>query len=110
MRIKKIYVAEDIPKGQPKKKNEDLDYGLLNTDVIVQLQNGHSYRANFITLKKLVNEFQGHQQQVEGLAKKYFWTKSMVIVNDMQKEELTPIIEYMIEEGDFQMIFEKLAK
>lgn len=117
MRIKKIYLAEDLPtnkEGVPKEQKatekEVLDYNLLNTDVIVQLDDGHTYKANFITLKKLASEFQAHQKMVEGLAKKYFWSKSMVIVNDMVKEDLLPLITYMIEEGDFQMIFEKLEK
>lgn len=115
MRIKKIYVAEDLPIAKegksgekPANKKDVLDYSLMNTDVIVQLDDGHSYKANFITLKKLANEFLAHQKKVESLAKKYFWSKSMVIVNDMEKEELIPMIQYMIEEGDFQMIFEKL--
>lgn len=115
MRIKKIYLAEDlptveegIPGEQPGTANEVLDYALLNTDVIVQLDDGNSYKANFITLKKLAAEFQAHQKNVESLGKKYFWSKSMVIVNDMEKEDLLPMVEYMIEEGDFQMIFEKL--
>jgi len=115
MHIKKIYVAEDLPTGEegvsgkkPVSQKEPLDYSLLNTDVIVQLDDGHSYKANFITLKMLASDFQAHQKKVESLAKKYFWSKNMVIVNDMEKEELIPMIEYMIKEGDFQMIFEKL--
>jgi len=108
MRIKKIYVAEDIPGDRPEEEKEDVNYGLLNTDVIVQLDDGNSYRANFISLTKLANEFQAHQKQVEGLAKKYFWSKSTVIVNDLKKDQLMQMVEYMIEEGDFQMIFEKL--
>ncbi len=114
MRIKKIYLAEDLPtvdtsisRKKPVGK-EELDYSLLNTDIIVQLENGQSYKANFITLKKLINEFQSNQKKVFGLAKKYFWSKSMVIVNDIEEKDLYLMIEYMIEEGDFQLIFEKL--
>lgn len=116
MRIKKIFLAEDLPTGmegtsgeKQVSKNETLDYSLLNTDVIVQLYDGNSYKANFITLKKLASEFQAHLKKVDSLAKKYFWSKSMIIVNDIEKEDLIVMIEYMIEEGDFQVIFEKIT-
>lgn len=108
MRIRKIYVAEDIPDKDWGKDKKKIDYKLLNTDVIVNLDDGNAYRANFITLEKLIKELKNHRGAVGGQAKKYFWSRSMVIVNDVGKKELEPLIEYMIAEGDFQMIFEKL--
>lgn len=108
MQIKQIHLAEDIPDSNLESEKEALEYDLLNTDVIVRLDNGHSYRANFITLKKLAIEFKALQKNVGGIGKNYFWSKSMVIVENMGKDDLAHIIEYMVEEGDFQMIFEKL--
>lgn len=102
MTIKKIYLPEEIEK-------EGLDYGFIDTDVIVQLDNGGKYKAHFMAIKKLVDDFQTYQETAADPIKKYLWSKSMVLVDDMEKKDLFPMIEYMIQEGDFQMIFEKLS-
>ena len=62
-----------------------------------------------MAIKKLVDDFQTSQKKAEDHPKKYLWSKNMVLVSDMEKKDLYPMIEYMIEEGDFQMIFEKLS-
>lgn len=117
MTIRKIYLSEDLPTKQSdlsvKQKESDkrvMDYDFLNTDVLVQLEGGDLYRANFITLQKLIDEMQAHEVEAIHQGRKYYWSKNMVIVKDMRKKDLFPIIEYMIEEGDFQVIFEKLTK
>jgi len=108
MHIKKIYLAEDLPDEKSGVQKEALDYGFMNTDVIVQLDNKNTYRANFITLKKLVETFNEHQNKAEDLSKEYLWSKNMVITKNLEKKVLKPMVEHMIEEGDFQLIFEKL--
>ncbi|MEX0290377.1 MAG: hypothetical protein AB3N14_14825 [Flavobacteriaceae bacterium] len=102
MTINKIYLSEEI-------ENDQVDYAHLKTDVIVHLDDGSKYRANFISITRLINEMQEYHQIAESFAKKYFWSNSMVIVNEIEKKDLYPMINYMIEEGDFQMIFEKLT-
>jgi hypothetical protein len=102
MTINKIYLSEAV-------ENERLDYDLLDTDVIVELNNGVKYSAHFISIGKLVDELTDRQITLNDPSQKYFWSKNMVIVRDMEKQEMLPMIEYMIEEGDFQMIFEKLT-
>lgn len=101
MTIKKIHLSEAI-------ENKELDYSLINTDVIIQLDNEDKYIANFIAIKKLVEDIEMHWKATKGPSKKYYWSKNMVIVKSLKKKELLPMIEYMIDEGDFQMIFEKL--
>lgn len=101
MKIQEIFLSEEL-------ENELLDYGQLNTDVIVCLKEGGKYKANFIALKKLRKEFETHQKKATNYARQYYWSENMVIVKNMNKKNLLPMIEYMIEEGDFQLIFEKL--
>lgn len=108
MTVQKIYLAEDLSKNSAEK--EEVDYSVLNTDVIVKLDDDSTYRANFITMKKLASDFKISQERSKDMGKKYFWTKNMVIVDDIKAEDLRPMVNYMIDEGDFQVIFEKLTR
>ena len=101
MNITKIYLSEE--------ENEVLDYGSINTDVIVQLDNDYKYSAHFISIKKLTHDIEAHRKSTKDPSNKYYWSQNMVIVNDMDEKDLIPIIEHMIQEGDFQMIFKKLS-
>lgn len=101
MTIKKIYLPEAM-------ENERFDHGFMNTDVIVQLDNEDKFVANFIAIKKLVEDIETDWKTTKDPAKKYYWSKNMVIVKSLKKKELLPMIEYMIDEGDFQLVFEKL--
>lgn len=107
MTIRRIYLSEDLTSDLAEK--EEVDYSVLNTDVIVKFDDDSTYRANFITLKRLATEFQLHRKRKQNMDKKYFWSKSMVIVDDLKAEDLKPMVNYMIDEGDFQVIFEKLT-
>lgn len=89
-------------------ENEKFDYGFMNTDVIVQLDNEDKFVANFIAIKKLVEDIETDWKTTKDPEKKYYWSKNMVIVKSLKKKELLPMIEYMIDEGDFQLVFEKL--
>lgn len=101
MTIKKIYLPEAM-------ENERFDYGFMNTDVIVQLDNEDKFVANFIAIKKLVEDIETDWKTKKNPSKKYYWSRNMVIVKSLKKKELLPMIEYMIDEGDFQLVFEKL--
>ena len=86
-----------------------MDYDLLQTDVIVQFDTGSTYSAKFIALQKLIDDIQNHRKSAKGPSNKYYWSQNMVIVNDIDKTDLLPIVQHMIQEGDFQIIFEKLS-
>ena len=102
MNIAKIYLSEEGESGK-------LDYDLLHTDVIVQFDTGNTYSAKFIAIQKLIDDIRNHRKSTKDPSNKYYWSQNMVIVNDMDKKDLVPILEHMIQEGDFQMIFEKLS-
>lgn len=101
MTIDRIYLSQST-------ENQEIDYNHLNTEVIVHLKNGAKYRATFISISELESQLQETQKLEGNDARKYFWSESLVIVKNIQKEDLLPMIEYMIEEGDFQLIFEKM--
>lgn len=101
MTIKQLYVSEDI-------KNDEVDFSGMDTEVIVVLSNGKKYRAHFTVMRKLAAEVEKKQQDSQEVAQKYYWCKDRVIVNKISRKDLHPIVEHMMDEGDFQMIFEKL--
>lgn len=76
-----------------------------STDVIVEMRGGQRYSATFFTQKqiqnKLANEFTTNQP--------YFWVKNLVVVNNIKQSNVEHVVREMIEEGDFQLVFEKLT-
>ncbi|MCX2743865.1 hypothetical protein OO013_08310 [Mangrovivirga sp. M17] len=101
MTIDKIYLSQESA-------NQTVDFNHLNTEVIVKIGTGFKYRANFICVTELEKEFEKEFNDSKNVAKKYFWSKNLVIVKNITKNDLLPIIENMIDEGDFQLIFEKM--
>ena len=102
MNVTKIYLSEEEDNGK-------LNYDVLHTDVIVQSDTGHTYCAKFIAIQKLIDDIKAHRESEKNPSSKYYWSKHMVIVNDIDKQDLVPIVNHMIQEGDFQMIFRKLS-
>lgn len=101
MTIDKIYLSQES-------ENQELDFDHLNTEVIVLSDDGNKYRASFICIPELERKISEDQEIKKNVAKKYFWSRSLVIVSNIKKGDLLPMVEYMIEEGDFQLIFEKM--
>jgi hypothetical protein len=87
----------------------DIDYNDLNTDVIVQFDNGDKYSATFFSVKNLQNMIDelDHLQD-RNAVRQYYKIMNMVLVKDFNQGDLQPIIEAMLSEGDFQLIFKKI--
>jgi hypothetical protein len=85
-----------------------LDFEDLNTDVIVSLDNGDEYIATFFSFKNLQGMIEEHRHSKEFLTRRCYKTLNAVLVNDFKYENLRPVIERMIVEGDFQVMFKKL--
>lgn len=85
------------------------DYDDLNTDVIVQFENGEKYIATFFSFKNLKNMIGDVEQEYATKpAYQYYKILNMVLVKDFNQGNLRPVIEAMILEGDFQLIFQKI--
>ncbi len=98
----------DIVLTAEKLKNEPLDYDDLNTDVIVQFDNGDKYIATFFSHKSLVDMFEMDMKSGDFYLDQYYNILNMVLVRDFNNGDLHAIIENMIAEGDFQLIFKKI--
>ena len=78
-----------------------------DTDVFVHLNDGKKYVATFCTYKKmelLMNDI----RSVEERPKNYLWFKNLVLVKEIEEEQIFEVVEEMIDEGDFQVLFKKL--
>lgn len=86
-----------------------------STDVIVQLsegmtthQNRQKYVATFFTYESLLSMKDHHFKTGEYLNGKYFFFKNMVIIDNCSKESITEVVNDLINEGEFEQVFEKL--
>ena len=82
------------------------DYENLHTDVIVQFDNGDKYFASFMSYKKL-------EEMIDELRKRgektgLYRVLQTVLVKDFNNGNLLPVIEAMLTEGDFQLVFKKM--
>ena len=88
--------------------DHSVDYGGLNTDVIVQLDNGDEYVATFYSVKSLQGMMNEHMNSEQYKAKGFYKILDAVLINDLGNSDLLPVIENMIGEGDFQVVFKKV--
>jgi hypothetical protein len=85
-----------------------LDYADLNTDVIVRFADGDEYVATFFSFRNLEAMFAENRMEQEQHAEPYYKILNAVLVESLQKSKLLPVIEHMIVEGDFQVVFRKI--
>jgi hypothetical protein len=91
-----------------KLRNESVDYEDLNTDVIVHFDSGDKYFATFFSYKSLQNMVEADRASSDLHAEPYYRILDMVLIQDFNNGNLQPIIEAMISEGDFQLVFRKM--
>ena len=101
-------VIKDIVITAERLSNSPLDYENLNTDVIVNFDNGDKYIATFFSHESLKQMLEMDIKTGEFFSEKYYRILNMVIIKDFNTGDLHQIIESMIAEGDFQLVFKKL--
>lgn len=99
--VSKVLITAEFTDDQPP------DYSDVNSDVIVEFDNGDQYVATFYSLKnleKMINELKNDN----GITSAPFYKLlNIVLVKDFNNGDLLPVIDEMIAEGDFQLIFRK---
>lgn len=84
------------------------DYQNVNSDVIVEFEDGNKYAATFFTsmnLEKMIKDLEASDEFASGQSYKLL---NIVLVKDFNNGDLTPVVDEMIAEGDFQLIFKKI--
>lgn len=82
------------------------DYENLSTDVIVQFENGDKYIAAFISAKSLENIVD--ELDSSGETGNPYEILNYVLIKDFNYGDLRPIVDAMLAEGDFQLVFKKM--
>ena len=100
--ITAVFFSDRPEAGRP------VDYEDINTDVIVQFENGDQYSAVFYSHKNLHNVMNEIEESDEYRSYTYYRVLDIVLVRDFNDGDLRPIIEAMLKEGDFQLIFKKI--
>ncbi|MEN0047024.1 MAG: hypothetical protein AAF806_08210 [Bacteroidota bacterium] len=102
-----LQISRIILSGEKEESNE-IDYVNTCTDVIVELENGDTFIASFLTFHHLFTIIQSNIENGNFLNGKYFWMELMVLVKDCSIATIEAVIEDMIEEGDFLLAFQRL--
>ncbi len=85
------------------------DYDDLQTDVFVNFDNGDQYVATFFSYKCWKNMMDADMMAPDYFIDNYYRiVLNTVLIKDFNNGNLRPIIDSMIAEGDFQLIFRKI--
>jgi|GEM_PF-2195555 len=95
--VKNIILTACLETGRP-------DYEDLNTDVIVQFDNGDKYFATFMSYKNLEHLLHKGAEDNSNI----YVVLNTVLVKDFNNGDLMPVIDAMLSEGDFQLVFKKI--
>lgn len=79
-----------------------------NSDVIVTLKDDSRYVATFFTYANIERLRSKNRQTGECLNGKYFWASDMILIEQIEREEITQVIEHLIKEEEFNQVFRRL--
>ncbi len=102
MKIQRLHLSID------KQALNTIDSSYDYTDVIVELSTQKKFIASFFSYKSIEQLKLHHQKTGEYLSGKYFQANNMVLVENCSKENVITIIRELIEEGEFNQIFQEL--
>ena len=101
-KIKKVLLTAEMKKDENGKSISG------NTDVIVQLDNGSKYIASFFSYD-YIKDVRDKNIKTGAFAKgKYFWDKHMVLVEECSLKVINPVINEIVNEGEFFNVFSLL--
>jgi len=104
-KIKTIWIASEIKFaiiGIPEEEKEVND----NSDVIVTFEDGRRYVATFFTYQNIQWLIEKNKRSGECLNGRYFWASDMILVERINRKEITEVIHHLIEEEEFEYVFD----
>lgn len=57
-----------------------------------------------------VDDGKKHKQTGECLSSAYFWASNMLLIDCVSRQHIEEVIDYLIKEGEFEVIFTLLLK
>lgn len=76
-----------------------------NTDVIVEFVNEKRWIASFFTYSNISKLVEKNKSTGECLNGKYFWSSDMILVDEVSRERIQEVIQFLINEDEFEYIF-----
>lgn len=96
------YVASFLPGA-----GEDLD-AVCNVDAEVRLTDGSRWSATVFTVAEVERLMERWAQTGEAAGGRYFWCSDSLIVREPGIANMTEAISGVLDEGDFERIFQRL--
>ena len=111
-RLKEVIMLADFEEDL----NGQLDFKDGSADIIVIAEElkiegvweRRRYLASFFTFIKVERGREVHKREGAFLHGKYFWVEGMVLVEDLLYDNIISVVEHMLEEGDFQLVFKRI--
>lgn len=79
-----------------------------NSDVIVTFSDNTRHVATFFTYENIEFLRRKNKNTGECLNGKYFWASDMIIVDLLNRKEIIKIINHLILENEFDIVFNKI--
>ncbi|WP_375068984.1 hypothetical protein AB9L18_01380 [Stenotrophomonas lactitubi] len=95
-------------------KLEDVEVVLLgevedvlddNVDVVIKFPQGEVRTSTFFTMKNIEGIIARYRSSGECLAGRFFWSKDMVIVEDLREETIRETIHELVRSGEYRHAF-----
>ncbi len=84
------------------------DDQISETDAIVEMKDGNKYVATFCSFDRM-RDLLNLDGGVEDAPKHYLHFQNLVLVKELTYVHVADVIEEMIDEGDFQMVFKQMT-
>ncbi len=79
-----------------------------NSDVIVTLGDNSKYVATFFTFDNINTLRTKNQKTGECLGGKFFWASDMLLIDKIERKEITDVIDELIRTKEFELIFKRV--
>ncbi len=81
-----------------------------NSDVIVTFTDGSRAISTFFTYENIEFLRQNNKETGECLSGKFFWASNMILVDKINREGIEEIVNYLLLEDEFHLVFKKIVK
>jgi len=85
--------------------NKEYDYFDNNVDVAVTFSNRSRWLATFVTYKNIETLRQKNEKTGECMYGAYFWASDMILIDNVSRERIEEVIDYLIEHDEFKSSF-----
>ena len=89
--------------------DELVDNSDCYTDIIVEMINGDKYVASAFTYTNIETLKNKHKKSGEYLNGKYLWAKGMFLIQNCTQDDVSEVVTYLINEGEFTTVFYKIS-